>query len=108
MTRIEYRLHAFDLASKFGFADGNMFGALLREKFGKLAPDKHEVLIECVKRYLLPALPRKLRTVVAKSGHNPILIKSDETIDDLEDITVGVAEADVLKVASEFRARSIR
>ena len=104
MTRIEYRLHAFDLASPFGFADGNMFGHLLREKLGKLAPDKRAVLIECVKRFLLPALPRRIKTVVVGT-HNPIRIPDGETIDDIEDFTVGIREDQVLKVAVELASK---
>lgn len=92
MAHFEYRLHAFDLDSKFGFADGNMFGALLREKLGKLAPNKREVLVECVKRYLLPAIPRRVRTMIVARGHNPIRLVDGETIDDVEDVTVGIAE----------------
>jgi hypothetical protein len=104
MTRIEYRLHAFDLASPFGFADGNMFGHLLREKLGKFAPDKRAVLIECVKRFLLPVLPRAIKTVMAET-HNPIRITAEETIDDIEDFTVGVREDQVLAVATEMAAQ---
>lgn len=101
MTRIEYRLHAFDLASTRGFADGNMFGHLLREKLGKLAPDKRAVLVECVKRFLIPAIPRHLITKLSRT-HNPIRIADTETVDDIEDITVGVPEELVLKVAAEL------
>lgn len=105
MTHIEYRLHAFDLASTRGFADGNMFGHLLREKFGRFAPDKRAVLVECVKRFLIPAIPRGLITKLSRT-HNPIRIAANETIDDVEDVSVGVAENLVLKVAAELSARS--
>jgi hypothetical protein len=78
MTRIEYRLHAFDLASPFGFADGNMF--------------------------LLPALPRRIKTVLVGT-HNPIRIPDGETIDDIEDFTVGIREDQVLEVAAELASK---
>ncbi|MHC1550932.1 hypothetical protein [Phyllobacterium sp. K27] len=104
MTHIEYRLHAFDLASRYGFADGNMFGHLLREKLGKFAPDKRAVLVECVKRYLIPAIPRRLITTLSRT-HNPIRIADTETVDDVEDITVAIPEELVLKVAAELSSK---
>ena len=104
MTHIEYRLHAFDLASRRGFADGNMFGHLLREKWGKFAPDKRAVLVECVKRFLIPAIPRRLNTILSGT-HNPIRIADSETIDDVENVSVGIPENLVLKVAAELSAR---
>jgi hypothetical protein len=104
MTHIEYRLHAFDLASGRGFADGNMFGHLLREKWGKFAPDKRAVLVECVKRYLIPAIPRRLNTILSGT-HNPIRIADTETIDDVENVSIGIPEALVLEVAAELSAR---
>ncbi len=104
MTHIEYRLHAFDLASRRGFADGNMFGHLLREKWGKFAPDKRAVLVECVKRFLIPAIPRRLNTILSRT-HNPIRIADSETIDDVENVSVGIPENLVLKVAAELSAR---
>ncbi|MBA8902681.1 MULTISPECIES: hypothetical protein [unclassified Phyllobacterium] len=106
MAHIEYQLHAFDLDSKFGFADGNMFGSLLREKLGKLAPNKREVLVECVKRFLLPAIPRRVRTMIVAKGHNPIRLVDGETIDDVEDVTVGIKEKDVLHIAIELLRRT--
>lgn len=105
MAHFEYQLHAFDLDSKFGFADGNMFGALLREKLGKLAPNKREVLVECVKRFLLPAIPRRVQTMIVAKGHNPIRLVAGETIDDVEDVTVGIRERDVLQIARELLRR---
>lgn len=105
MTQIEYRLHAFDLASRRGFADGNMFDHLLREKFGKFAPDKRAVLVECVRRFLIPAIPRKLVTILSGTN-NPIQIVASETIDDVEDISVGVSEKLVLQIATEVAAQS--
>lgn len=104
MTQIEYRLHAFDLASRHGFADGNMFGHLLQEKWGKFPPDKRAVLVECVKRFLIPAIPRRLHTIVSGT-HNPIRISDSETIDDVENISIGIPEALVLKVAEEVSIR---
>jgi hypothetical protein len=105
MAHFEYQLHAFDLDSKFGFADGNMFGALLREKLGRLAPNKREVLVECVKRFLLPAIPRRVQTMIVAKGHNPIRLVAGETIDDVEDVTVGIREKDVLQIARELLRR---
>ena len=104
MTQIEYRLHAFDLASRRGFADGNMFGHLLRERWGKLAPDKRAVFVECVKRFLIPAIPRRLNTILSGT-HNPIRIANSETIDDVENVSIGIPEDLVLKVATELSAR---
>lgn len=104
MTRIEYQLHAYDLASRRGFADGNMFGDLLRERLGNFAPDKRTVLVECVRRYLIPVIPKRLITIVSKT-HNPIRIADNETIDDVEDVSVGISEDVVLKVAKELSAQ---
>jgi len=88
-------LNSDSLFSKFGFCDGDvlddwMFSRTSEHTFDlKAVPGssveyfgfEHALLIHLVRKYLLPAAPRAIRTFNIGTIHNPIRAEEDEAQD---------------------------
>jgi len=93
-----FTLTAEDLASKWGFADGDLFFDFLWDHdLGDV--DKHRVLVEAVRRYLLPLLPG-VQVYEIETIHNPI--RTEDTIPG-DDVAVTIEDDQVLTIARAFQ-----
>lgn len=66
------------LLSKWGFHDGDQLDWLWSHNRGY---DRHAVLIECVKRKMLPALKQKVEICEIGSIHNPVRAEFVDGVD---------------------------
>lgn len=108
-----FQLHGFDLRSKFGFSDGDLLHEVLFDNELTEHEDvgQHEVLVEVVKRYLLPALPEKIEVEEYCTCHNPIRQKGWPDVvcnyeGAFEKTRVTVTEAQVCEVARALIAEA--
>lgn len=62
-----YTLKASDLASKWGFSDGDLFDHMIDN-----TAESHHVLYMVVKKYLKPLLPERLELNFVYTHHNPV------------------------------------
>lgn len=114
MTVSTLTLHAEDLASKWGFNDGDIpdhiWDALeleADERLDEIAAHWHDVLRRLVRKHLVPLLPEGVRVYDIETIHNPIRTDhwgkpSDEgTFESAPDIEVTVTINDILTAAEE-------
>jgi hypothetical protein len=66
-----------DLLSKWGFHDGDQLDWLWEH--GRF--NRHQVLLEVVKRHILPALAQKVEVTLISSGHNGVRATTVDGID---------------------------
>lgn len=114
-----FQLNATDLTDKFGFAEGDLFDDLLEANGYDVSAyrdgdvDGEEqifgcaVLVECVRRHLVPALPPLDVDYNASLSHNPVRLwtKLDGTGRSLPEganVIVEVGESQVLAVAADL------
>lgn len=94
-----YILYAEDLASKFGFGDGDMFDELifdLEDETGKKID--FDPLIDVVKTYLIPLLPEDVKIEEIGSCHNPIRLVNLADENKIKDISVTVTKKQVIEI----------
>lgn len=116
-----FRLKATDLTDKFGFAEGDLFDDLLEANGYDVSAyrdgdvDGEEqmfgcaVLVECVRRHLVPALPPLRIDYNASLSHNPVRLRNPEAIGDedrnvLRFVSVDVSEGQILAIAGELES----
>lgn len=112
-------VHLFteSLLSKWGFHDGDQLDWLEEHRRGY---DKHEVLIECVKRRMLPVLAQKVEIREIACCHNPCRaeIVDGQSVTDLwfdpslkldpplSPEFIVMTGAEILAIAEELRSNS--
>lgn len=78
-------LFSSSLLSKFGFNDGeepdDVWDLLDRAGQTDLADNWHEVLIQLVEEYLLPALDQRVEVMRIETNHNPIRARTVDGVD---------------------------
>lgn len=100
------KLRARDLASKFGFMDGDIVANFCEENNLKAeieGKDTHDVLISLVRKYLLPVVG-EINVYEISSMHNPIRCEQQH-IEELtySDISVDVNLSQVIKCIKETK-----
>lgn len=71
------QLNSFCLLSKWGFSDGDLLSWLYR--FGH--PNHHAVLVELVRKKLIPALDQEVEIQIIETIHNPCRAKTVDGVD---------------------------
>lgn len=114
-----FRLKATDLTDKFGFAEGDLFDDLLEANGYDVSAyrdgdvDGEEqifgcaVLVECVRKHLVPVLPPLDIDYNASLSHNPVRLwvrvnGIEQSLPESAKVVVEIGESQVLAAAAEL------